>query len=201
MNFIRPPFALLLPLLELIIWAILVPAPTTLIYMTVHARSQPENLHTEIGTFTVAPQEVRRIAIESAALRTSHVITALNTPGVFFEMLVSLPVWPFSWHPANLPLDVWRSISLPFFCLPAWWFAGRGFDFLRNRANLRWPIALLGTLLFISFIVLFCGLRFGVPVEDLADGTWILWGMALWATLFAAYPLAWLMRRGAPLSD
>jgi hypothetical protein len=155
-----------------------------------------EVISTEIGTFTLSPQEVRRIALESATMKMSHVITALNTPGVFVEMLIDLPIsWPSTWHPPKLPLDVWRSITLPFFCLPAWWFVGRGFDSLQGRLKLNWPVTLLGTLLFVVFVVLFCGFRFEVPPNDRIGGSWILWGMALWALLFSVFPLAWLMRR------
>jgi hypothetical protein len=201
MKFLRIPFGLLLPLMELVVWVVLVPIPTTLIYLGVHTPAQPEVVNTEIGTFSIAPQEVRHLAIESAGMRASHTITALNAPGVFVEILISLPTtWPSTWHPANLPMDIWRSITLPFFCLPAWWFAGRGFDSLRSRDSLRWPVALFGTLLCIAFVVLFCGLRFGVPAEDRTAGSWILWGMALWALLFGSFPLAWLLRRTAPLS-
>lgn len=196
------PFAVLLPLMELVVWVILVPIPTTLIYLGVHTPAQPEVVHTEIGTFSITPQEARQIAIESASLSTSHAITALNTPGTLVEILISLPtVWPDTWRPVHLPLDIWRSITLPFFCLPAWWFAGRGFDALRSRERLPWPVALFGTLLCIAFVVLFCGLRFEIPAEDRAGGSWVFWGMALWALLFSAFPLAWLMRRRASLSE
>ena len=130
-------FSLLFPLLELVIWVILVLAPTTLIYMGLDKSPHSEVISTEIGTFTLSPQEVRRIALESAAMKMSHVITALNTPGVLVEALIDLPIsWPLPWHRPRLPLDVWRSITLPFFCLPAWWFVGRGFDSLRAGLKL-----------------------------------------------------------------
>lgn len=187
MKLDRLPFSSLFPLVELVIWVILVPVPTTLIYMGLHRSTQPEVIHTEIGTFTVPPQEVRRFAIQAAAWRNSHAITALNTPGMIVEALIS-------WHPAELPMDVWRSITLPFFCLPAWWFIGYGFDSFRNR-QIRWQQALIGSLLFITFIVLFCGLRFEVPPDERAGGSWILWGIALWALLFGIFPLAWLSRQ------
>jgi hypothetical protein len=189
-------FSLLFPLFELVIWVILVLAPTTLIYMGLAKSPHSEVISTEIGTFTLSPQEVRRIALESAAMNMSPVITALNTPGVFVEMLIELPIsWPFTWHRPRLPLDVWRSMTLPFFCLPAWWFVGRGFDSLRGTLILNWPVALFGTLLFVVFAVLFCGFRFEVSPEDRMGGSWILWGMALWALLFSVFPLAWLRRR------
>ena len=196
MKLTQLSFSLLFPLVELVIWVVLVLAPTTLIYVGLDKSPHSEVISTEIGTFTLSSQEVRRIALESATMKMSHSITALNTPGLFVEMLIDLPIsWPSTWHPVRLPVDVWRSITLPFFCLPAWWFVGRGFDFLLGRQKLRWPVALFGTLLSIAFIVLFFGLRFGVPANDRTGGSWILWGMALWALLFSVFPLAWLMRR------
>jgi hypothetical protein len=195
-------FSLLLPLGELIIWVILVLAPTTLIYLGLDKSSHSETISTEIGSFTLSPREVRRIALESATMKMSHLITALNTPGVFVEMLIDLPIsWPSTWHPTKLPLDVWRSITLPFFCLPAWWFVGHGFDSVLGRLKLHWRMTLLGTLLRLGFVVLFCGLRFGVPADDRADGSWILWGMALWAFLFGVFPLAWLRQKQVSRPD
>jgi hypothetical protein len=196
MKLAHVSFSFLLPLVELVIWVVLVLAPTTLIYVGLDKSPHSEVISTEMGIFTLSSQEVRRIALESATMKMSHVITALNTPGVFIEMLTSFPIsWPMTFHPAKLPLDVWRSITLPFFCLPAWWFVGRGFDSLLGRQTMRWAVSLSGTLLFIVFIVLFFGLRFGVPASDRTGGAWILWGMALWALLFSVFPLTWLMQR------
>lgn len=62
---------------------------------------------------------------------------------------------------------------------------------------MRWPPALTGTLLFIAFIVLFCGLRFEVPPDERVGESWVLWGIALWILLFGIFPLAWLLRRPA----
>jgi hypothetical protein len=63
-------------------------------------------------------------------------------------------------------------ITLPFFWLPSWCFLGRGFDSLRARLNLNWPVALLGTLLFFFFVVFFCGFRFELSPDDRIGASW-----------------------------
>lgn len=192
MKLTRLPFSFLLPLSELVVWVILIPVPTTLIYMGLHKSTRSEVIHTEIGDLIVPPEAVRSFAIQSAAWHNSHFITALNAPGIVVEALIH-------WHPTALPMEVWRSITLPFFCLPAWWFVGRGFDSFRNR-GIHWQSALSGTLLFVLFIVLYCGLRFQVPPDERVGGSWILWGVAFWTVLFSVFPLAWFRRRPAQTS-
>jgi hypothetical protein len=200
----RVSFSLLLPLLELVIWVLLVPIPTTLFYLGTRTSTQPSGdvvISTKSGTYTVPQAAMRRIALEGPATRASHLLAALNIPGTIVEALLSLPTsWPHLWRPADLPMNVWRAITLPFFCLPAWWFVGRGFDSVQAR-QVRWPVALIGTILFIGVVVLFCGLRFGLSGDDRMDDSWPLWGMGLWALLFSVFPLAWLMRRRIPVSE
>jgi hypothetical protein len=205
MKISNTAFAFLLPLLELLIWIFLVPVPSTLTYLSFRAGPplSEKQIVTELGTFTISRQEVRQMVLEGPARRASHCLTALNMPALAIEILVSLPtVWPSSWHPANLSLDAWRSITFPFLCLPVWWFVGTGFDTWRRKERVGIATTVVTTLLSIGFAILAVGLT----VEQIAmerDGTtlesdrlwWPVMGMALWAVLFAIFPLAWWRER------
>jgi hypothetical protein len=135
-------------------------------------------------------------SVEFGTVRYSRLVTAINLPGVFVEALISLPIsWPDSWHPEGLTLDSWRAIILPFFCLPFWWFVGRGTDALLGRRRLHWVTLLLGSILCSCFIVMILGLRFGLPASDrTAESNWIFWGVGCWALAFGVFPLTWIWR-------
>ena len=194
----RFSFSFLFPLLELLIWLFLVAVPSTLTYLNL--RSTPKHsgsvdVTVDGITFSLSSQEMRHIALEGPATRVSHALTALNMPAMVVEILTSLPTsWPDSWHPKNLSVDAWRSIAFPFYCLPAWWFVGRGFDALRRRERLGIGSTLISALFSILFMVLLCGLSFAVSTER-DDTAWPLVGLALWAVLFASLPLAWFKAR------
>jgi hypothetical protein len=133
--------------------------------------------------------------LDLLAFRFSHFFTALNLPGMFAELLVSLPTsWPAMWHPAAILGDSWRSLSMPFYCLPAWWLVGRGLDSLFARRRMHWALGLTGSLLCVLFLVVFCGLRFGISGPDQPE-SWIFWGLGFWTIGFAVLPVAWITRR------
>jgi hypothetical protein len=191
-------FSFLFPLLELVISVVLIAVPATLSYFGMRQSTNLKGkavVSTNLGRITIPQHEMWPIALEGAAMNASHAIATLNIPGTIVEALISIPTsWPHLRQPANLPMDIWRSITLPFFSLPFWWLVGRGFDSVRARQT-RWPLTLIGTVLFICFIVLFCGLRFGLSRADRMDESWPLWGLGLWALLFGVFPLAWLLRQ------
>ena len=81
---------------------------------------------------------------------------------------------------------------MPFFCLPAWFFVGCGIDALLGWRRLHWAALATGTLLCVLFLVLFLGLRFGISTEERGEVVFPLWGMSLWALLFASIPAAWI---------
>jgi hypothetical protein len=195
----------LFPLVELLIWVFLVPVPSTLAYLDLRVGPQPseKQIVTELGTFYISKQEVRQMALEWPATRASHALTALNMPALAIELLVSLPTsWPDSWHPANLSVDAWRSISFPFFCLPMWWFVGKGFDALQRREKPSMWTTVIAAIFSIGFLILSVGLtltQFAMEQDGSvtrSDRTWWpILGMALWAILFISFPLAWLRER------
>jgi len=192
----RISFSLLLPILELTLWFVLVPTQAGLDYL--HLRQMAHgaaSLRLQFGEFTLDLPRNRFLpyALESTAMRESKTITAINMPGTFGEILVSLPTsWPESWRPAALPLFSWRAFSFPFFALPAWWFAGRGLDALLGWRQPRWWTLLIGTLLCAGFLTLVLGFRFGLSAQDRADIGWVLVGCALWTALLAPFPAVWI---------
>jgi hypothetical protein len=195
-----------LPLSELLVWLLLVALPFTFTYINLQTSQKHSGnviVPMDGATFSFSSQEIRHVALEWPARRASHVLTALNMPALAIELLVSLPIsWPYSWHPTNLSMDAWRSISFPFFCLPVWWFAGKGFDALRRREKPSTRTTVFATLFSIGFLILSVGLTVtqfameqdgSVPKSDRT--WWPILGMALWAILFISFPLAWLRER------
>lgn len=192
----RVSFSLLLPLVELALWVSLVLVPTTLVYFHLHHVAQTGSAAIHAGEFSVTiPQDhLLAFALQVATISHSHAITAINLPGTFVEALISLPTsWPHLWHPPSMPIDIWRALTLPIFCLPAWWFVGVGLDALLGWRRLHWVALLTGSVLFVLFLVLFFGLRFGMSAsERLEVVDWAFWGLGLWIALFGVLPCAWL---------
>jgi hypothetical protein len=198
------PFAVWFPILDLAIWVsfFAMPAATTFLNLALASRGSG-TVHIGNGSFSVdIPQrKFLSFALESASFRNSHIITTLNTPGLFGEALVSLPTtWPSSFRPTGMLLDEWRCLSLPFFCLPAWWLVGTGFDGWIEERRIHWSLALLGLILAILFIVLLIGLGVDayenrMNTYDHDDVLWPLWGLGLWAVLFSGLPCAWWRQR------
>jgi hypothetical protein len=185
----------LLPLIDLVVWVVLLAVPATLVFLNLERTAQGSgvaNIHTEMFSASIPRKQFLSFALESATINSAHTVAAANMPGFAGELLISLPTsWPASWHPAGMMLDTWRAIAFPFFCLPAWWLVGLGVDVLLKQRRLHWFTFLTGTLLFILFGVLFFGLRFALTDSERGEITYPLWGIGLWAVLFAILPIAW----------
>ena len=141
-------------------------------------------------------QDMLRFAVNGTAAREQKAITGLHVPGMFGEVLVSLPTtWPASWHPASIPLFSWRSLSLPVFCLPFWWFVGVGLDGFSTNKRAHWTLLLFGTLLSAFMLFIAIGLNvMGVMERDTSLFPQIA-GLYLWAILFSIFPTLWLAQR------
>ena len=63
-----------------------------------------------------------------------HAMSFLNIPGMFGEILTSLPTtWPGSWFPRDrlfYDLWTWRMFSWAIYTLPFWWLVGRAIEAL-----------------------------------------------------------------------
>jgi hypothetical protein len=188
----------MLPLFELSVWAVMIPIQAGLMWYWVHETAQnSETVSIHAGQFEVTLPRDRLLtsALISLTSQRSHIITAINLPGMFVEVLISLPTsWPGVWHPEALPVDSWRSCSLPFYCLPAWWLVGRGIDGLLGRRRLHLAMLLTGSILFLIFLVPLVAF-FWAPTSDRADMAWLLPAFGFWALAFGVLPLAWLRQR------
>lgn len=189
------PFARWLPILDLGIWVSFFAIPAAIVLMILEVASLGSGVvHSGNGVYTaVIPRsQFLFFAVQSASFQNSHTIMALNTPGMFGEVLVSLfTTWPSTFRPSFMMIDEWRCLSLPIFCMPAWWLVGIGFDGWIERRKIHWSLVLLGTLLSVLFAALFLGLRFGMSAAERGETAWPLWGLGLWAVLFATLPCAW----------
>lgn len=199
MRINRVSFSLLLPLLELTLWLVLV--PTQAVWVYVHLRQMAagsSELRLQAGEFslTIRRKEFLAYALTSVTMRTSPILATINFPGVFIEAPVSavLRGGPHAWHPLVYTWESWREISFPLFCLPAWWFAGRGLDAFLGWRRPRWWTLLIGTMLCAGFLTLLLGFRFGMSSEDRAGTEWLLWGCGLWTLMFAPFPAYWVRR-------
>jgi hypothetical protein len=189
------PFAAWLPVFSVALWIALFAVPVTLDFISLEqaARGTGE-ARISAGSFEerIPRDRFLPFAAETVSMQFGHTIMAVNTPGTLVEALVSLPTtWPSSYRPAGILLDEWRCFSLPLFCMPAWWLVGIGLDGLVGRRRIHWSIMVLGTIFSILFFVLVIGLRFGMDASERAETVWPLWGLGLWAVLFAVVPLAW----------
>ncbi|HTV82876.1 MAG TPA: hypothetical protein VME18_09525 [Acidobacteriaceae bacterium] len=194
----RISFPVLLPLLSLTLWLVLVPTQTGYVYFRLvqlsHGSTQME---LGSGDFTIFVPRNRFLvwSLNGIAMREAPLIEAIDIPGTLGDILISLPTtWPDTWCPANLSFDAWRFLSWPLFCLPAWWFVGRGLDTLLGWRRPRWWTLLAGSLLSTGFLILLFGIRFVESAQERASDTWIWFGLALWTLLFATFPAAWLRR-------
>jgi hypothetical protein len=195
----------LLPVLELAFCFTILFIPTTIRFWhqpSIEFQSQ------KILHIYVNPDAIKRAApplprflphtVLTGAARQSDAISTLNFPGAPVEGIVEGVIAatkhsPDSARPANLPLETWRALALPFYCLPAWWLVGRGFDALLKRRRLHWGFLLTGSILFLVLLLLAIGLYFSRPMI-LDANLWLMWGTRFWTILFAVLPAAWILQ-------
>lgn len=196
----RPKFAWFVPTLALALTFVALAMPTSVLYLKLRsaaASGAPSVwMHSKDINLEIDRSDMLRFALNGTAAWEQKVITGVHVPGMFGEVLVSLPTtWPQSWHPQSIPLFSWRSFSLPVFCLPFWWLIGLGMDRLSAKRRSHWTLLLLGSMLsaFILFIAI--GLNvMGVIEKDTSLAPQIS-GLYLWTVLFAIFPALWLKQR------
>jgi hypothetical protein len=191
----RIPFSYLLPLFDLCIWVLLVLVPVTLAFLHLNAIAQADGAHlgTDVLILNIPRNHLVASVFTFGTIKQAHFVAGLNLPGTFIEVLISLvTTWPESFHPASISGDSWRAVTFPIFCLPAWWFVGKGLDAFRGR-RLHWFSLTVGTLLSIFLLVLILGLRFGMSASEQEEVvSWAYWGLSFWAVAFAIFPIVWV---------
>jgi hypothetical protein len=139
------------------------------------------------------------VAFHRAGSWAEKPVTIMNAPAKFVEVFVSLLVaHEAKWYPASFLLSTWYALIYPVYALPAWLYVGVGIDALMGcRVVRRWNAA-LSVFLALTFALLFCGFRFGMPAAE-REGqellSWFIDGFTLWAVLFGIPFAAWMLRR------
>jgi hypothetical protein len=188
---------------------------TTINYMHMRSRAARGGEVFYVRNFqpaaTLGRKQLLLASVIGAGDIANRPIQTINLPAITIAMLVDgvSGSWPDDWQPAAFGPAVngvfaWRGLIFPLYCVPFWWFAGLGLDALFARRQLRWPVFLLGALFSGFFVFIWCGLRFGLDASDRVDNGWIYIGLGLWATLYLAFPVAWVRqfrgRRGAAVA-
>ncbi len=191
----RLPFSVLLPLIALSVWVAVVAVPLTPLYLQLREEAKTaKDTTVNEGNFqyTVSRDQYVSYHLDEAMKSRADWMTAIDLPGMVGEVISSaFTTWPESWHPQAIELETWRVYIFTFYCLPFWWFAGRGMDALRGR-RLHWIALLAGTLLAAWCLVMLFGLAAVKPADPNEGGAWILWGSGLWAALYLPMPVAWV---------
>jgi hypothetical protein len=195
-------FAYLLPLLELLFGAATMLVPALLFFFRLKQMAHGAgsvSLSSGDIVMTIPSDRFLAVAFDRAGWWAEKPATILNAPAKFVEVVVSLVVaHKANWHPASLLPSTWHALIYPIYALPAWVYIGLGIDAGYGRCLVRRWNVVLSLFLALSFAVLFCGFRFGMPaVEREGQGllSWFIEGFALWAVLFAIPFVAWMLRR------
>lgn len=196
----RLPFTLLVPLLALIATSAAILYPALQLYD--HLLTAPVingDIYIGNGVYQalVPRSHLLSWSFHMTALVPSTNLEGANLPGdTLLSLLTSITGHSPHWTPTT-NLFLWREIAGFVLCLPAWWFLGFGIDGLLNSRKLRWRSMLVGTVLFLFFLVLGIGFRFGESPQERSELVVPIWSFFFWAAAFAIPPIAWLRQRFA----
>jgi|GEM_PF-5663769 len=196
----RPSFSILLPLITLALAFAVLSALTTIRYVhlrQVSAHGRPIHIHNHIVDYRLTPNQFLAASVGYAAGMAGRPIFAANLPAASIELAISALAgsWPDMWRPKAFGpggILLWRALISPIYCLPFWWFAGLGLDAAFAHRRLRWPVLLLGTILFALFATLGIGLAFTIERGEFQESGVMFCGFALWSALWATFPATWL---------
>src|SRR5262249_1882580 len=141
----------LLPLAELSLWGALVLCPALLMYGRLYALGIHGNASIRSGQF--------EFSIATVSERRFHTIVNLNLPGALIGAPLSAPAASyFRSHPRAFSMQAWHTVTIPFFCMPAWSLVGLGLDAVLKRRRLHWGFRALGSVLCAACTVLVIGI-------------------------------------------
>jgi hypothetical protein len=127
-------------------------------------------------------------------MRRSHTILNINLPGALIESPLTVPVIA-ALRQRGVPfgIEIWYTLTVPFFCLPIWWFIGRGLDRLLAGERLHTFSIAFGSACFIGCTGLLIALLSASPADRTDLFTYVP-GLILWTIAFAIFPVGWLLR-------
>jgi hypothetical protein len=194
---VKPPrisCAFLLPIAELAIWSVLVLIPALLTYSAFYSIQNHRNAATRSGQFDLAPRDLwLELSLMPVCERQFHAIANLNLPGALIGApLSTFATSYFRTHTSGFSIHTWHSVTMPFFCLPAWWFVGLGVDGTLARKRLHWALRLVGLIFCLACLALVIGILTSPPAdrEDLLP---FMPGAIFWAISFGLFPLNWIL--------
>ena len=183
-----------MPLLALAVWLAIVATPALGTYLQLSRIGRTgHNATVHVGRYrsTITPPSFAAFALNQAILTRSHVLTATYLPGAMVVMPVTVALTaPDDWYPTQLDAFTWRALTPLFDTLPACWLVGLALDALLRRRRLPWTAALLGSLLFLAFLLLLAGFALGLPAREALRLWWAGAGLLGWTALLATVPLA-----------
>jgi len=192
-------FSILLPCFALALWLALVVLPGASLYLRV--RQELPRSGTGLltfGQFSVVMSRDRLFAfVFNMQGHNSDVVAGANLPGVSIEVLVSIlhRTWPSVWYPTGFMRDSWRALIYPLYCLPFWWFVGRGGDGLMGWRRQHWSLCLIGSAFFLVFASFTVAFQFAPAADRIDFPMWVVYGAGLWDAMFAVFPAAWVRQR------
>lgn len=195
----RLSFARALPILALLLSYVIIAVPATMAYINLksasrHGRDVIVRYHKL--QVSVSHEHFLRTSVLGSAELTSNTIVAINFAGGFIDLAVQKKAgtWPHGWSPQGISVRAWKAIILPIYCLPFWWLAGLGIDLLFRQRQLRWWALLFGSLFWAFYLLAGAGLVFNVLVAKDRYPITLLYGVGLWFSLLAAFPITWIKR-------
>ena len=187
MKLQRISTAALLPLAELSLWCALVLLPTLFMYGQLYVLRARGDASLGSGLF--------EFSLATVCERKFYTIVNLNLPGALIGAPLTVPAASYlRRHPRVFSAQTWLTVTLPFFCIPAWWFIGLGTDAALARKRLHWGLYAIGSILCCGCIALLIGILTSPPA-DKTDLLPFMPGAIFWAVAFGLFPLNWLLQR------
>jgi hypothetical protein len=191
----RISWSFVLPFAELALWSALVVIPTLLMYGEFYSLHRHENTSTSSAQFDLIVSRGGWLEFSLATVceRRFHTIVNLNLPGALIGAPLTAPVASyFRRNPSAFSVQTWHAVTIPFFCLPAWWFVGLGMEGVLTRKRLNWALRSVGSTLCCACIALAIGILTSPPADS-ADLLPFIPGAIFWAVAFGLFPVNWLV--------
>jgi hypothetical protein len=116
-----------------------------------------------------------------------RLLEAWNFPGVLLGLPITIPVTSTLQHSPSPSIDtVWAAFTSPIFCMPVWWFVGRGLNAALTGTRPHLAMRIMGTTLFA--IALAGAIAIVVAMDSIDFKPTILAGTVFWTAAFGIFP-------------